>query len=79
MHCRSSEFAGGSEYPNLGIRHLNSVRRSFYFPSLADPGARLEGGYRYAVLPAFAVTPYGAAWIAIRIGHSFAEFSVDTP
>ena len=23
-------------------------------------GARLEGGYRYAVLPAFAVTPYGA-------------------
>jgi uncharacterized protein with beta-barrel porin domain len=24
-------------------------------------GARLEGGYRYAVLPAFGVTPYGAA------------------
>jgi YVTN family beta-propeller protein/autotransporter-associated beta strand protein len=24
-------------------------------------GARLESGYRYAVLPAFAVTPYGAA------------------
>jgi outer membrane autotransporter protein len=23
-------------------------------------GARLEGGYRYAALPAFAVTPYGA-------------------
>ena len=23
-------------------------------------GARLEGGYRYAVLPTFAVTPYGA-------------------
>ena len=23
-------------------------------------GARLEGGYRYAVLPAFGVTPYGA-------------------
>jgi YVTN family beta-propeller protein/autotransporter-associated beta strand protein len=25
-----------------------------------DYAARLEGGYRYAVLPAFAVTPYGA-------------------
>ena len=31
-------------------------------------GARLEGGYRYPVLPTFAVTPYGAV-----------QFQISTP
>jgi outer membrane autotransporter protein len=36
-------------------------------------GARLEGGYRHAVLPAFAVTPYGAVQFQDSNTPTFSE------
>jgi outer membrane autotransporter protein len=75
-------LAGALAFSNHWSNHWFTTNRSALGDALTanfvgqDYGARLEGGYRYGVLPAFAVTPYGA--VQFQDFHTPAYSETDT-